>query len=67
MRHRNVIAKIRQLTGRRYEALEHMLELGQFDDRQARELARLLEDVREAENRRMRSQATRMGLPGVIR
>jgi len=67
MQHRNVIAKIRQLTGRRYEALEHMLELGQLDDRQMRELSALLDDVREQENRRCRQQADRMGLPGVIR
>ena len=67
MNHRNAIATIRQLTGKRYEALEYMLELGQFDDRPMRELVRLLNDVREGENQRCRGQASRMGVPGLIR
>ena len=67
MRHRNAIATIRQLTGKRYEALELMLTLGQFDDRQTQEFMRLLNDVRERENSRCRGQASRMGLPGMIR
>ena len=67
MQHRTALATIRQLTGKRYEALELMLELGQFDDRQMRELVRLLNDVREGENARCRSQASRMGVPGLIR
>jgi len=67
MQHRNAIATIRQLTGKRYEALEYMLELGQFDDRQVTELVRLLNDVREGENRRCRGKLIGLGLPGVLR
>jgi len=65
MRHRNALATIRQLTGKRYEALE--LQLEGLDDRQLSEFVRLLNDVREGENRRCRGQASRMGLPGLIR
>jgi hypothetical protein len=65
MRNRNAIATIRQLTGKRYEALE--LKLEDLDERQLQEFVRLLNDVREGENRRCRGQASRMGLPGIIR
>ena len=67
MQLRHAIATIRQLTGKRYEALESLLEWGELDDRQMREFVRLLNDVREGENQRCRGQASRMGIPGLIR
>lgn len=66
---RTILATIRQSTGgKRYEALEYMLELGQFDDRQMRELLRLVRDVQDSEKSRLNGQARRMGLPpGILR
>ena len=65
MQHRNAIATIRELTGRQYPALEPLLE--GMDERQLHDFTCLLNDVREGENRRCRGQASRMGLPGIIR
>lgn len=65
MKHRNALATIRQLSGRRYPELEKQLEL--MDERQLADLVRLLNDVRDGENRRCRGQASRMGLPGILR
>lgn len=65
MRHRNALATIRQLTGRRYDALEPILE--KMSDHELSEFVRMLRDVRDGENRRCRGQASRMGLPGLIR
>lgn len=62
---RTLLAEIRQATGRQYPALEPLLD--GMTEAQLRDFLRLVRDVREDENRRCRGQASRMGLPGLIR
>lgn len=62
---RQLSATIRQLTGKRYDRLEAAFP--EMDREALLDLLRLLGDVREGENRRCRAQASRMGIPGLIR
>ena len=62
---RTVLATMRQHTGKMYPELEIVMET--MTESQLRDLLRLIRDVKDHENRRCRSQATRLGIPGLIR
>lgn len=62
---RHIVAEIRRM-GKQYPALEALLP--GMTEPQLRDLLNLIRDTTDNENRRMRGQARRMGLPpGVIR
>jgi len=61
---RYITAEIRRM-GKQYPALEALLPT--MTEPQLRDLLNLMRDTKDAENRRMKGQAARMGLPGLIR
>lgn len=62
--HRHIVAEMRRL-GKCYGALEALLP--EMTEPQLRDLLLLMRDSKRDENSRMRSQAARMGFPGVLR
>ena len=65
MLRQHIVAEIRRM-GKQYRALEALLP--GMTEPQLRDLLNLIRDTTENENRRMRGQAQRMGLPpGVLR
>ena len=61
---RHIVAEMRR-AGKMYPALEAMLD--SMTEPQLRDLLNLMRDTKDAENRRMKGQARRMGMPGLLR